>query len=107
MDKEYIGDSVYVQHDGERLILTTENGAGPSNTIILEHYVLEALIDTMPTGSQMPSNKPTRGRPITTGSTPIRSIRVPDDEWRQWQIKAARRNRSITQWLRDLACKAK
>lgn len=55
----------------------------------------------------MTSNKPTRGRPVTTGSTPPRSIRVPDDEWQQWQAKAARAGQSLTQWLRDLARKAK
>lgn len=34
--KEYLGDSVYVDHDGYYLILTTENGIQVSNTIYLE-----------------------------------------------------------------------
>lgn len=43
MSKEYLGDSVYVQHDGYMLTLTTDNGYGPSNTIHLEPEVYEAL----------------------------------------------------------------
>lgn len=44
--KEYLGDSVYaaVENDGT-LVLTTENGMGPSNTIILEPNVVVALLD--------------------------------------------------------------
>lgn len=44
-DKDYLGDSVYVQHDGYHIILTTENGlpTDPSNTIALEPRVLGAL----------------------------------------------------------------
>lgn len=34
--KTYIGDSVYAEVKDGRLILTTENGRGPSNTIIME-----------------------------------------------------------------------
>jgi hypothetical protein len=43
--KVYLGDSVYCEFDerGWSLILTTENGYGPSNTIVLEPQVLEAL----------------------------------------------------------------
>lgn len=41
--KEYLGDSVYVEHDGCDLVLTTENGSGPSNIIILEPAVYAAL----------------------------------------------------------------
>lgn len=41
--KEYLGDSVYVAFDGYSLVLTTENGFGPSNTIVLEPNVYEAL----------------------------------------------------------------
>ena len=44
MDKTYLGDSVYVQHDGYMLTLTTENGYGPSNTIHMEPEVFEALV---------------------------------------------------------------
>lgn len=42
--KEYIGDSVYVDWDGEYIVLTTENGYGPNNTIALEPPVMEKLI---------------------------------------------------------------
>lgn len=41
--KEYIGDSVYADFDGYAFVLTTENGIGPSNTIVLEPQIMEAL----------------------------------------------------------------
>lgn len=43
--KQYLGDSVYADFDGYHIILTTENGMGPSNTIALEPSVLRALND--------------------------------------------------------------
>lgn len=43
--KEYLGDSVYVEFDGFMLKLTTENGFGPSNTIYLEPPVYSALME--------------------------------------------------------------
>jgi hypothetical protein len=45
MDKDYLGDSVYAQHDGYHIILTTENGYpdDPRNQIALEPNVLAAL----------------------------------------------------------------
>lgn len=44
--KEYLGDSVYVALDGYGgLVLTTENGLGPSNTIVLEPEVYAALVE--------------------------------------------------------------
>jgi hypothetical protein len=42
--KEYLGDSVYIDWDGQYAILTTENGEGPSNTIYLEPAVQVALV---------------------------------------------------------------
>jgi len=42
--KDYLGDSVYAEFTGYGIILTTENGMRPSNTIFLEPEVLEALI---------------------------------------------------------------
>ena len=44
-DKEYLGDSVYVQTEGYMLVLTTENGLpdDPANTIYLEPEVYLAL----------------------------------------------------------------
>jgi len=43
MTKQYIGDSVYVDFDGNALILTTDNGLGPSNTIYIDAEVWSAL----------------------------------------------------------------
>ena len=43
MEKEYLGDSVYAQFNGRTLILTTENGEGPSNAIWLAPKVLKNL----------------------------------------------------------------
>jgi hypothetical protein len=45
--KEYIGDSVYAEYDPatNQIILTTENGLGPSNIIILEPEVYDALVN--------------------------------------------------------------
>lgn len=45
MNKTYLGDSVYAEFDGYAITLTTENGHGPSNTIVLEPEVLRRLID--------------------------------------------------------------
>ena len=47
MNKQYLGDSVYVAFDGYSLILTTENGNedDPSNEIILEPEVQIALVE--------------------------------------------------------------
>ena len=48
--KKYIGDSVYVElNDAEQLVLTTENGYSPSNTIVLEPEVFQALISYVKT----------------------------------------------------------
>ena len=41
--KTYLGDSVYAEYNGEQIILTTDNGEGPSNTIVLEGRVWLAL----------------------------------------------------------------
>jgi len=41
--KDYLGDSVYADFDGFHIVLTTENGYGPSNTIALDPTVLKAL----------------------------------------------------------------
>lgn len=45
--KQYLGDSVYIDHDGYAIILTTENGfpEDPRNRIVLEPDVLYALAD--------------------------------------------------------------
>lgn len=44
-NKQYLGDSVYAEFDGFAVTLTTENGLGPDNTIIIEPDVLHALND--------------------------------------------------------------
>lgn len=44
-NKSYLGDSVYVEDGGYEITLTTENGFGPSNKIVLENIVLNALFD--------------------------------------------------------------
>lgn len=41
--KTYLGDSVYAAFDGFSVVLTTENGGPPSNTIYMEPSVLAAL----------------------------------------------------------------
>lgn len=41
--KRYLGDSVYAVFDGYHVVLTTENGYGPSNTIALEPDVFDSL----------------------------------------------------------------
>ena len=44
--KDYLGDSVYAEtgdFPGE-VILTTDNGDGPSNTIYLDPQVFQALV---------------------------------------------------------------
>lgn len=44
--KVYLGDSVYVQKNSQGIVLTIVNDLrGPSNTIVLEVPVFEALID--------------------------------------------------------------
>ena len=43
--KQYIGDSVYLDYDPEgNVILTTENGYGPTNIIVLDIDVLETFL---------------------------------------------------------------
>ena len=42
--KIYLGDSVYAQFNGYEIILTTENGFGVSNTIVLEPEVMNNLL---------------------------------------------------------------
>ena len=46
--KTYLGDSVYARFeawdDGDfDVILTTENGYGPTNTIVIDAHIYEAL----------------------------------------------------------------
>lgn len=48
-DKTYLGDSVYADFDRGMLLLTTENGVGPSNSIHLEDTVVESLLKKLAT----------------------------------------------------------
>lgn len=43
MEKQYLGDGVYVREEGGDVVLTTENGISETNTIILEPSVLQSL----------------------------------------------------------------
>ena len=45
MEKEYIGDGVYVYFDGYSIIMTTEDGIRATNTICLEPSVTSNLED--------------------------------------------------------------
>ena len=44
MNKKYLGDGVYVAHDGYGIILTSENGVSILNTIYLEPEPLSAFL---------------------------------------------------------------
>jgi len=43
MAKTYLGDSVYSEDTDDGLVLTTENGGPPSNTIVLDAVVAAYL----------------------------------------------------------------
>jgi len=45
MDKQYLGDSVYVEIDNGMFKLTTDNGMGASNTIYMEPEVYSAFVN--------------------------------------------------------------
>jgi hypothetical protein len=45
MVRAYLGDSIYASFDGFNVVLTTENGLEPSNTIVLEPQVCQELIN--------------------------------------------------------------
>lgn len=42
--KTYLGDSVYCEVRNGQIVLTTENGYGASNTIVMEREVLDAFL---------------------------------------------------------------
>lgn len=41
--KSYLGDAVYADFDGANVVLTTEDGIGTTNRIVLESQALAAL----------------------------------------------------------------
>ena len=43
-EKHYLGDGVYVDWDGDMLVLTTGDGIRVTNTIFLEPEVIDALL---------------------------------------------------------------
>ena len=46
-EKKYLGDGVYIEHNGYHWVLTTENGIEVTNTIYLDSYVAQALLDVL------------------------------------------------------------
>ena len=46
MDKQYLGDSVYIEQGAEldHVKLTTDNGLGPTNVIYLDLDVIIAMV---------------------------------------------------------------
>jgi hypothetical protein len=44
-NKRYLGNGVYASQLELALVLTTENGVGRTNTIVLDPHVLSALFD--------------------------------------------------------------
>lgn len=60
--KQYLGDSVYVDFDGYALTLTTENGYGASNTIVLEPAVYGALLTYVDRLREPPPTNASGGR---------------------------------------------
>ena len=44
LEKDYIGDSVYIEDNGYGVTLTTENGLGASNIIVMEPEVIQAFL---------------------------------------------------------------
>lgn len=57
--KVYLGDSVYAEHDGFGIKLTTENGrpTDPSNSIYMEPQVLAGLMSYMKAGERAEPEK--------------------------------------------------
>ncbi len=57
--KEYIGDSVYIEDNGYGVTLTTENGYGASNTIVMEPAVLREFLRYLEQPEPPVNNRPT------------------------------------------------
>ncbi len=39
------------------------------------------------------------GRPVTTGTTPMRSLRIADEHWERWRVLATEQGRTLVEWL--------
>lgn len=42
--RRYLGDGVYVEHDGYSVVLVTHDGVEDTNTVILDDYTLVSLV---------------------------------------------------------------
>ncbi len=47
MNKQYIGDGVYVEKEGINYILTTEDGVSITNRIVLEPSIANSMLTFM------------------------------------------------------------
>jgi hypothetical protein len=53
-NKTYLGDSVYAEAKEHEIVLTTDNGEGPTNEIILEPFVILALVEFLHEHGMLP-----------------------------------------------------
>jgi hypothetical protein len=44
MEKQFLGDGVYVTKEADHIVLTTENGIETTNRIVIERYAWAALV---------------------------------------------------------------
>lgn len=43
------------------------------------------------------------GPPKTKGKDPLRSLRVPDEEWERWKRAASKKKLTLSMWIREIA----
>ncbi len=99
--KEYLGDSVYAAFDGFGIVLTNENGLGPSNRIVLEPevvYNLDRYVERLkarlaanrPVYSFVKFKKPESDRDLFTwGQCPRCECALPcHEEWQKADCKS-------------------
>ena len=71
--KSYLGDAVYVEHDGFGLVLTTEDGYNVTNRIVLEPEVwaaLESYVKTHAEAAQAVDSQPLEQKEDSTRDDP-------------------------------------
>jgi len=73
--KRYLGDSVYAEFDGYAIVLTTDNGEGASNTIVLEPNTYESLARYVEQMNET-LKADIRFNPLAPRRRPIRSHRM-------------------------------